>query len=184
MDFPSYLDALRAQYAELDATLAVHPPATPQALELAERTLGFPLGSGLREAWTVCDGSDDGQTVFARPGYLTGFAFLSIESALAAREDMRGRSGRYAGYRQPEPRSAQIRDGWFHEGWLPFASFGGGTLLLMQDFDPAPAGVAGQVIAFTHDPDSIDYVAPDFAAFLIESLQTIEEMPEEFIPEL
>jgi hypothetical protein len=37
------------------------------------------------------------------------------------------------------------------------------------------------VIAFTHDPDEITYVAPDFPTFLQESLRSIDADPEEFL---
>ena len=87
----------------------------------------------------------------------------------------------YEGYVEEKPRDQRIRPGWFHDGWLPFAGFGGGILLLIQDYSPTEEGNIGQIIAFTHDPDEISYVAPDFQTFLHHSLSSIKEDPEEFL---
>ena len=61
------------------------------------------------------------------------------------------------------------------------SGFGGGILLLIQDYYPTEEGNIGQIIAFTHDPDEISYVAPDFQTFLHHSLSSIKEDPEEFL---
>lgn len=42
----------------------------------------------------------------------------------------------------------------------------GGTSMLYLDFDPAPGGVAGQVVRYLHDPDSYVVIAPSFDAYL------------------
>jgi cell wall assembly regulator SMI1 len=179
--FADYIEELRGVYADHDAGLALHGPNTENALAEAEARLGFSLDPGLYEAWRIADGSDDEVRVFLRPGSLTGYDFLSLTSAEAARAGMERRSRQYLGYVEEAPRDQRIRDGWFHRGWVPFAAFGGGTLLLMQDYSPADGGKAGQIIAFTHDPDEISYVAPDFRTFLQLSLDAVQEDPEEFL---
>lgn len=179
MNFKAYCEALRRLYADEGFALQLRPGAAKPALDRAEAQLGFALAEDLRGAWLHADGGEP-QPVFVRPGYLGGYEFLSLEQALRARDRMKQRSPRYEGYEQPKPRDARIKPGWFHEGWLPFASFGGGTLLLIQDHSPASLGRPGQIIALTHDPDSIDYVAPDFAELLSASLQSIADDMEEF----
>jgi cell wall assembly regulator SMI1 len=148
-------------------------------LDSLEEQCGVHLPTELRAAWTAANGAD--AIIFARPGYLTGYNFLSVAEALEERESMKDRAPGYVGYIEPKPRDSRIRAGWFQPGWLPFGNFGGGTLLLILDLAPAESGSMGQVIAFTHDPDRIDYVAPTFERFLGASLAAIEADPGEFI---
>ncbi|MGE5201612.1 MAG: SMI1/KNR4 family protein [Acidobacteriota bacterium] len=179
MNFKAYCEALSRLYAEEGFALRLRPGAAKSALDHAEAQLGFALAVDLRGAWLHADGGEP-QPVFVRPGYLDGYEFLSLEQALRARDRMKRRSPRYEDHEQREPRDARIRPGWFQEGWLPFASFGGGTLLLIQDQSPTSLGRSGQIIAFTHDPDSIDYVAPDLAELLSASLESIANDTEDF----
>lgn len=181
MNVSEYLAGLRRIYSEFGAVLELAPGCTEDALAKAETRLGFPLDPMLREIWKLAGGSRDGVRLFARPGFLTGYDLLSIEAALDERETRRRIAPNYDGYVADEPRDVRIRPGWFQEGWLPFAGFAEGTLVLIQDYSPAPAGKIGQIIAFTHDPDEIGYVAPDFASFLSASLASIKGEPEDFL---
>ena len=52
---------------------------------------------------------------------------------------------------------------------------------MIQDYSPSETGRAGQIIAYTHDPDEIDYVAPDLRTFLRLSLKSIKEDAEDFL---
>lgn len=181
MDFARYLVQLEAVYSEHDVPWSTQAGASESALAAAERTLGFALDPALSAAWRSSDGSADEVSLLMRPDFLTGYEFLSLKAALAAREGMRKRAKHYAGYADPEPRDPRIQAGWFHEGWLPFASFGGATLLLIQDYAPAPGGQVGQIIGYVHDPDEIAYVTTDFADLLTRSLRDIQADPEEFL---
>jgi cell wall assembly regulator SMI1 len=117
----------------------------------------------------------------SRPGFLTGYDFLPLVAALGERDGLRRRAPNYEGYVETGARDRRIRPGWFHDGWPPFAGFGGGTLLLIQDYSPAAPGNVGQIIAFAHDPDEISYVATDFQNFLRASLPSINRDPQEFL---
>lgn len=181
MDFAGYLVAIEKIYRQHEVDWSSRAGASESALVAAERTLGFALDPGLRAAWRASDGSDEERSLLVRPDYLTSYALLSVEDALAAREGMRRRADRYADYLDPEPRDPRVRAGWFHDGWLPFASFGGATLLLIQDYAPAAAGQVGQIIAYVHDPDEIAYVAAGFGDLLTRSLRDIRADPEEFL---
>jgi len=183
MNFPHYLDRLRAVCDAHGHTLNLEPGAPESQLKAVESELGFPIAADLRQAWLRANGAERDVPVFMRPGYLTAYDFLKLEAAMTKRAGMAGRAPRYAGYDEPEPRDERIREGWFHEGWLPFASFGGATLLLMVDHSPSEAGTAGQIIAFTHEPDQITWVAPSFEALLVASIAEIEADPEEFLGE-
>lgn len=183
MNFPHYLDRLRAVCDAHGHALNLKPRAAESQLEAVEAELGFSIAAGLRQAWLLANGAERDVPVFMRPGYLTAYDFLPQEKAIAGRARMADRASRYVGYEEPAPRDARIRDGWFHPGWLPFASFGGATLLLMVDHSPSETGTPGQIIAFTHDPDQITWVAPSFAALLEGSITEIEADPEEFLGE-
>jgi len=125
---------------------------------------------------TVC-----GQTRWARPRYLSVYGFLSVSEAIKARAGFAARAPRYVGYEQDRPRDPRIAPGWYQPGWLPFAAFGGASLVLLVDAAPSARGRAGQIIAFTHDPAAITYVAPSFPGFLAASLRWTEERPEHIL---
>ncbi len=181
MAFINYLTRLEELYRQHALPLARRDAASLAQLQAVEEQLGLELPEDLRTAWLTTDGLADYQTVFARPGRLTGYDFLSLAAALREREGLRRRAASYARYIEPEPRDARIGTDWFQPGWLPFAGFGGGTLLLMLDMAPASGGTLGQIIAFTHDPDQIEYVAQSFAELLKGSLEAIEADAEEFL---
>jgi cell wall assembly regulator SMI1 len=181
--FTAYLERLEALYGKLERKLPLRPPATATALKRLEKQLGSALPPSLHAAWQTSNGSRSDTPFFARSGYLTAHDFLSVPQALEARQAMRRRAPRYKDYSEPKRRDRRIAQGWFQPGWLPFAGFGGGTLLLLVDLSPAARGSAGQVIAFTHDPDTLDYVASSFDAFLRSSATALKRYADEYFLE-
>ena len=173
--FDHYLSELSSICLELTEDLGLRPPATDKVLATAETAIGEPLDTGLAAAWRTADGTSNEVPFFARPGFVSQFTFSPVETALKRRASMKKRSSRYGTYTQPTPRDQRVRDGWFHEGWLPFADFHGGTLLLLSDHSPAEHGSVGQVLAFIHDPDEIVFIADTFDEFLDLSLAAIRE---------
>ena len=161
MEFPAFVSALKAFYQDNDQPLRLKPKTTEADIAAAEQELGFEIDPALKAAWLAANGGPSYKPVFARQGYLTGYDFLPLQDALKQWRGLRTRAPRYAGYGQPTPRDPRIQDGWFQEGWLPFAGFSAPTLMLMLDHTPTAQGRPGQIIAFTHDPDSIDYVCVD-----------------------
>lgn len=172
MNFDDYLRTVTKLYSDLDQSMELRKPATATKLGQLEKKWGHRLPQGLRAAWRTTDGTD--QNLFARPKYLTGYAFLSVADALKERASFEKRAPRYAGWIEPKPRDRRIQPGWFHEGWLPFASFFG-SLVLLVDASPAKPGKVGQIIAFTHDPDQMTYVAASFEELLKKSLPWIRK---------
>lgn len=183
MEFTNYIDVLRTFYEQHGLRLHLNDGANEPLLDAVQAELGTPITAELRQAWLAFDGGKCWQTVFANPGYMTGYGFLTIASAMEARDTMKKRSALYGEYVDPEPRDPRIRDGWYQDGWLPFAGFGGGTLLLLQDYSPFAAGRVGQIISFTHDPDSIGFVASSFTELLTPSLESILANPDDFLVE-
>ena len=182
--FPAYLNALHILYRDYSLTpLHTYPPAGAADLAAAEAALDFALDPALKATWQSTNGSDEWQTVFARPGYITGYSFLSLADSLREHEYMAHRAPQYDGYEQEQPRDPRICSGWYQAGWLPFAAFSAPDLLLIADHSPTASGQCGQIIAFSHDPDTISYVCTDFATLLEQSLATIREHPEDCLPE-
>ena len=157
--------------------------ATIASLAAVKAVLGFVFDPVRKVTWQSANGSDEWQTVFARPGYITGYSFLSLADSLREREYMAHRAPQYDGYEQEQPRDPRICSGWYQAGWLPFAAFSAPDLLLIADHSPTASGQCGQIIAFSHDPDTISYVCTDFATLLEQSLATIREHPEDCLPE-
>ncbi|WFR73145.1 SMI1/KNR4 family protein [Prescottella defluvii] len=144
-------------------------------------SLGFAVPDWLVDLWRVADGGATYSPVFARPGFFTGADFLSVSQALALRNRLRDIAGNFSGWQEPEPRDSRIRPGWFLDTWVPFAAFGGSTIVLFADCDPGFGGQVGQVISYLHDPDHVAFVAPDGEAYLDASLTWFRDQAEEFV---
>ncbi|WP_297895664.1 hypothetical protein [Shewanella sp.] len=63
----------------------------------------------------------------------------------------------------------------------PSLNLGGGTLLLIADHSPSALGRMGQVIAYTHDPDMMDFISTDLSQLFEQSLAQIALYPDELI---
>ncbi|ABX51424.1 SMI1/KNR4 family protein [Shewanella sp. SP1S1-7] len=181
MDVKTYLQALNALYANVNQTFALNHGLSNSALDEAEKQLGFTLAPPLRELWGYANGGNEWSTVFARKDYFCRYDFLSLASSLKYRDRMQKQAQHYVGYHEPEVRDPKIQSGWYQEGWLPFAQFGGGTLLLIADHSPSALGQMGQVIAYTHDPDMMDFICPNLSQFFEQSLAQISLYPDELI---
>ena len=136
MEFPAFVSALKAFYQDNDQPLRLKPKTTEADIAAAEQELGFEIDPALKAAWLAANGGPSYKPVFARQGYLTGYDFLPLQDALKQWRGLRTRAPRYAGYGQPTPRDPRIQDGWFQEGWLPFAGFSAPTLMLMWTTRP------------------------------------------------
>ena len=158
-------------YERLGEPLRLSEGSDPRVLDDAG------VSDPLRHLWRFANGSRG--PVFQHPGSLSTYRLLDVEAALSQQAAMKARAPQYEGWNEPEPRDPRIRPGWFHDGWLAFASFHG-SLLLIEDRSPAPAGTAGQIIGFVHDPDQIVYVAASLGVLLERSIEAIEADPEEF----
>lgn len=153
--------------------------ATIASLTAANAVLGFVLDPVRKVTWQSANDGDEWQTVFARPGY----AFLSLEAALRERVGMACRAPQYDDYAQEKYRDSRICSGWYQAGWRPFVAYSAPDMLLIADHSPTARGQCGQIIAFSHDPDTISYVCTDFATLLEQSLATIRQNPEYYLPE-
>jgi len=148
--------------------------ATIASLAAAKTALGFVLDPVRKVTWQSANGSDEWQTVFARPGY----AFLSLEATLRERAGMAYPAPQYDGYAQGKHCDPRISSGWYQAEWLPFVA---PDRLPIADYSPSRQ--YGQIIAFSHNPDTISYLCTDFAMLPEQSLATIRQNPEDYLPE-
>lgn len=182
MDAAQYLSAVQTIYESIGLSLSSCPAANDdQVLRVEVQFDHDPLLAPLIGLWRIADGSEPYNPMFARPGYITGYDLLSTCDALAEREFMRRRAHQYDGYEEDEPRDARIAPGWWNPRWLPFASFGAGSLLLILDLSPSALGRRGQIIAYTHDPDHIAWVAESLPELFKASADAFQADPEEFL---
>jgi cell wall assembly regulator SMI1 len=144
MPFEKFCNDLSKFYKQRGSELELFSGATEQELKQAEKQLGHKIDPQLRAAWTISNGGANWQPFFARPGFFTGFDFLAIEEALDHRCGMRKRAPNYKDYSEPYQRDSRIQPGWYQDGWLPFASFSGATMLLVMDHSPCASGRSGR----------------------------------------
>jgi len=176
-----FLTAIRKVYDQEGAELVAHRGASDEAIDAYKRAVAQSPSSTLLALWKAADGIDS--TLLCRPGFFTGYELLSLQGSLRCRAAMEQRAPRYGDYQGPEsrlPRDQRIRADWYHVGWLPFASFGGSTLLLIEDHSPSKEGRLGQIIGFVHDPDEMVYVAESLPELLELSVAHIRSEPDEY----
>lgn len=152
---------LRASAPDRDAALPAG--ASPKTLDLAEECLGFALPEEVRESYLVHDGSGDADIMPHTAYGLIGVPHLSLSDAIRDRQMWLGFLDE-GGFREPSPRGPIRRD-WWNPRWLPVTWDGGGDHLCI-DLDPAPGGVPGQVIYFSHEEGPLEVVADGWREYL------------------
>ncbi|WOO84280.1 uncharacterized protein LOC62_06G007800 [Vanrija pseudolonga] len=185
MSAQDYLSAISGIYKSFGITLPLNPGAEDAEIHQVQTKFGDDLNlATLLDLWRTANGSDSYTPVFLNPGILTGYDLLSIDESLAQHDGMRARAPQYEGYEDPEPRDPRIASGWWQPGWLPFAEFGGSTMLLLLDLTPEGTGRKGQVIPYTHDPDEMTWVAESLSDFFKASAEEFEKEGEELLEDL
>lgn len=135
--------------AGLQQYLSIEPPAS--VVELLLHSDGERLGSA---------------------GLFFGLTLLSVQDMFRTYSDLRAGEP----YDRPSARSnppEAIKFAWFNRRWLPFARDSGGNYLAL-DFDPGPAGTAGQVITMGSEESTQSVIARSFEAFLLELTALVE----------
>lgn len=114
-----------AQYAPVTyASLA--PPADPTALAATERVIGMPLPGPLAESLLLHDGTDF-QTLFPSGWYL--LSAEDIARTWALRTEIAGSDVDDI----PDDPTSEFGP-WWNRLWIPFASFGNGDHLVIDQF--------------------------------------------------
>ncbi len=181
----TYLKVVRTIYGEHAEDnpheFTLNKRASVSSLKKAKGQLGVPLNQQLEALWSIANGSD-GAPLFHDGQRLAGYALLSIQQAFEERSFFEQRASQYDGeIESDEPRDPRVGDGWFSDGWLPFAAIEGGALQLLIDHQPLGTGKPGQVIGYSHDPDEMVFIADSIADLLPISLKAIQDDPLEFL---
>jgi cell wall assembly regulator SMI1 len=163
--------ALRATAPDLLAALP--PGASPEAVVATERRLGVEFPADVRESFAIHDGSggahtESGVDLLPHDAYgLIGVPMLSLAECVSDWESWLEASegGRFDDSRANP--SGPIRRKWWCRGWVPVTWDGGGDHLCI-DLDPAPGGVLGQVIYFSHEEGPLEVVALSWRTYLEE----------------
>lgn len=179
MTSEQYLQHLQAVYAEYHLPFERKRSATEADLAELTTALG-PLDPALAALWRMTEGGEDEQPMFQRPGFVDALEFLTPRQALAQARSMAKRAQRMWDLAGPASTDKRLTGHWWHAGWLPFASFYGDIVLLV-DRHPGAEGTAGQVIAYVHDPDEMQWIAPSFEAYLQAAADSIDQDREEFL---
>lgn len=122
------------------------PRATEAEIADAEEVCGFSFPADVRASYLRHDGqADEGQGFI--PGYFTLLPLSQMQSEWEAGMDDPGTVS-------PAPEGNRAGPGvkpvYLSPAWIPFAGDIGGNSLCL-DFDPAPAGVIGQIVEFDHE---------------------------------
>lgn len=147
---------------------ALHPPfrtylaagATADQLAAAERTVGCAFPPDLRFLLALHNGSDAYQVL---PGWDL-FSTDRLADEWKIWEDLYHEQFKPEGY-TCKPDGPIKGDEWWRLKWLPFCGDGGGNHLCL-DMDPAPDGLAGQVITMWHDTGERIVVANSLTEFI------------------
>ncbi|MFJ1549302.1 hypothetical protein [Streptomyces sp. NPDC088246] len=110
-----YRGFLAEIYRTREGRLELAPPATAFQIHAIERDLDSSVEPGLRAAWLEANGGPAWMPVFTRPGYESGYVFLSVEEAAGRRQPMKQNAPRYMDYIDPRPQDPRIQAGWFND---------------------------------------------------------------------
>lgn len=136
--------------------------ATEAEIAKFEKQIGVALPPEYRDSLRRHNGSKDSDLI---PDESGPFYFLPCRDAASewSTWNLVRNSGDFDD-RVAEPSRGVCKE-WWHPGWIPFATNGGGDNLCL-DLSPAKGGVAGQVIRVMHDRPERTRIAPSFTAWL------------------
>jgi cell wall assembly regulator SMI1/ankyrin repeat protein len=158
---------------KLKATL--NPGAGPKEFTLLEKTIGMKLPDDFKKAWKVHNGQKGGGDLVPPPtANEESYFLIPIDDIVREWKSWKGLvdGGEFEG-KESGPDQG-IQNTWWHPGWVPFASNGGGDSICL-DLAPAPGGVSCQVITMNHESTKRELLAPSFAAWFTELTVAIEE---------
>lgn len=132
------LQSLDKHFGRIDgAGEELNPPATPEALEAAERELGVELPDDFRQIYLWHDGEKG--DIFLFESYRIFPLSELLEMNRASRRSMRPEEKRVS------DDSDVFKDCVANEKWIAFGDNGGNTILFI-DLDPGKRGVYGQIL--------------------------------------
>lgn len=150
-------------------TLRLPPGTTEEALQAAERRIGFKLPTDLRDFYRLHDGLSGKWLVHYG-------AFHSLAQLIAAWESHRKLEPLQRGRAEwiPVELCGAIRPAWWSTRRVLITNIGG-TDGVMSDLDPAAGGTVGQLIEFNHEVGPRCVLAPSFTTWLQRIANGLEE---------
>jgi internalin A len=151
----------------------LNAPATQAAIDRTEHELGMSLPDDFKRFYLRVDGQK-GQTY----GMIFGLQLVSLERLLFHWKTFRDvynddpRIGMDSQRSSIPPNAIRLQ--YINLKWIPFAEDGGGGFLGL-DFDPGPAGRAGQVINLGRYANKKVVIANSFADFLERVADELEK---------
>ncbi len=175
------IERLQAIFAWAGVNFEPQEGASPNEIAQVEEKVRITFNEDLKALWQFSNGSGDQRwfTDAQFPCDFFGCSFLSLQDGFEKwrlfepYDETHYRKWHYDGSWGPQIRRIQ-REYLHHRLWFPLTQDIGSTVLYF-DADPTDKGVYGQIIAYEHDPDQIDYVAPSFLDFFRTSNDILEE---------
>lgn len=158
---------------------SLQPGASDEEIADVEGKLGMKLPDDVKESYRIHNGQNDDAVngMFPAPpspyGFEPGYLLHEVMGIYGEWDEWKElvEGGDFDGDKsEPQP---GIRDNWFHLGWLPFTTNGGGDSHCI-DLDPAPGGTHGQIITMNHEMGERQLIAPSFGAWLQQLADDME----------
>jgi internalin A len=157
-------DALR-QYAPR-AYAGLRPPASQEAIAEVEKELGVSLPADVKQAYLRHDGSSDPHSIFVGLCWWCSLEDLLQNWRMLVKFSKSDRERNPDNYPAPQAwwGDLKVQPVFWSPRWIPIGLSGTSSRIYV-DLDPAPKGVAGQLIsdAGMQDPK---WMAPSFSDYL------------------
>jgi cell wall assembly regulator SMI1 len=151
--------------------------ATDAKINKLEAKLGHKLPADFKQSWKIHNGQKyaEGDLVPPTESGEAGYFLLALDNIWDEWKSWKAHieAGQFADLEGGPDKG--IRSDWWHPGWVPFASNGGGDLLCI-DLAPDKGGTVGQVITMNHESPDRTLLAKSFGewlAVLAEELDTL-----------
>ena len=147
--------------------------ASPDQIKRAETKLGIRMPAELRNLYLGHAGSRSEAQVFPSPDDISHY-FMSLTEAVNEWKMLNKllKGGDFEGL-TPDSHQA-IRNEWWNERWIPFASNGGGDYFCV-DMAPTKQGKKGQVITHNHESGQHKLLAPSIRDWLGKLANGLED---------
>ncbi|KAA1036884.1 hypothetical protein ERX35_010155 [Macrococcus equipercicus] len=143
----------------------LNPGATDEEIEALVEVFKAPLDEQFVALYREADGES-----YDSVGLFFGLEWLPLEEVIREVEFNQDEAEEIAVSVVPE---GAIKEEYYHELWLPFATDGFGNFLAV-DTDPGETGTKGQVITYGSDLETMYVVAESLNDFLVFIERTID----------
>ena len=154
----------------------VNKPATDKQIAALEAIIGAKLPADFNESLKIHNGQKYSAGDLIPPLEDGDAAYFLMASADIA-EEWQNRKKLHDSREFADKESGPdkgIQSAWWHPGWIPFASNGGGDSLCL-DLAPTPDGKTGQVITMNHESAKRELLAASFAQWLADLAERVEK---------